>query len=421
MADRLSGRETEVGFLDQLPLYLAARLAEVTGACILFGKQVVLGGLSLEDRLNAGTAGFAVAQACLGEFLAEFYSEWVTSNTKGAKGVGGTFMKWLQDSRKNPDYEFLRGWVRDQAVEYLPLGPGDEFLGKVSHRRLHSVYTAADEYQVHPKRLRKLLRQANIIGPETDGLHDSRAIFRVEAVHDLITASINGEQGREYLGMNRVQWEQVRKANLLETLFGESDETQTAYSKAGLDRFLESVSYQSGDVEGLVPIARALKLAGCGYVDVIVLLQQRSLERVSTDPSKRGFSAILVAADEVKQKVAKPALPGLTAKQVAKQMGLVINAVYALTAHGDLPSERMQSYGGTREARFVRQEAVLAFLREYMPLSELAAYLGVQRSHHACRLMDEAGVAPVFTSETRRAVIYRRSEVYAGLQAQAPT
>jgi len=424
LADRLAGRETEGGFLDQLPLYLSARLAEVTGATILFGKKVVLGELSPEDRVNAGAAGFAVAHSNLDAFLATFYADRATSKASGAKGLGGAFMAWLQDSKKNPDFELLRGRVREHAIDYLPLGPGDEFLGKVSRRRWHSLFTASEEYHVHPRRLRKILRQSDVIGPTTDDLPDSRVIFRVEVAHDIITASANelmGEEPREYLALTRGQWNLVRKAKLVETLFGESDETRRAYSKAGLNHFLDSVSYQSGDGEGLVPIARAAKLAVTGYVDVILLLQQRVLTRVGTDPSSRGFQAILVDADEIRQKVTKPVLPGLTAKQASKQLRVAIEAVHSLTANGDLPSEHLQSFGGTRESRLVSQQAIQAFLAEYMSLRELAAHLGFQWSRHAIRLMDEAGIAPVFTSQTRRAVIFRRAEVCAVLEARGQT
>lgn len=419
LATRLEGRAADSGLLAEFPFYVGVRLAEMAGATMLFGKEVAWSSLGERERVEAGASGFPVAQSAFEDFLVPFYDEWNRTKAIGAKGLGGSFMTWLQDNRKNPDYVALRSRVREHATDHLPLGPGDEFLGSVTRRTLHSICSASIEYGVHPKRLRKLLIQEGVVSAESADLTDARVVFEAKAAHALIAAAageIIGEEAREYLGMNRVQWDQMRGARLVDTLFTESDETHRAYSKAGLDAFLASVRYDKGDGDGLVPVSRAAKLAVCGYVDVVKLLRDSGLDRVGIDPARRGFAGILVDADEVKRKVSKPPLPGLTARQASKRLGVVIDTVHALTANGDLPSTMQQTYGGKREARLVRHEDVESFLTEYMPLSELARHLGVEKwPRHACRIMDEEGVAPAFTRETRRSVIYRRAEVEAVL------
>lgn len=415
LAERLAGSETAAGFLEQLPLYVGARLANVTGWSMALGEHVPWESLTDIEKVEAGAAGFALAQSSLEEFLGEIGERRNSTTPVTARPKSRGFMAWLGGNIQNPDYAPLLDWVREHAIDHQPLGPGDTFLGPITRRSLHSIYSASKEHGVHPKRLRKLLVQAGIVHPDTTGLSDSQVVFRVEAAHHLISAAaeeIIGEDARVYLGMTRVQWGQIRKAKLIDTLFPESDETRRAYSRAELDRFLGSVRYEKGEGADLVSIAKAVKIAVTGYVDVVRLLRDHRLDRVSIDTSRKGFAGILVDAHEVKREVPKPAMAGLTSRQAAQRIGVAIETVHALTELGVLPSAIHQTYGGGRKARLVRPADLAAFLVEYIPLSELADRLNVSFwPRHACRIMEAEGVLPVFDRGMIRTIIYRRTDV----------
>lgn len=65
-------------------------------------------------------------------------------------------------------------------------------------------------------------------------------------------------------------------------------------------------------------------MAVCGYVDVIRMLQADELDRVDFNPEMEGFDGVLVDASEVAAKAPKKELPGLTARQAAQRIGVVI-------------------------------------------------------------------------------------------------
>src|SRR5690606_29463430 len=144
-----------------------------------------------------------------------------------------------------------------------------------------------------------------------------------------------------------------------------------------------SVRYEKGirngeDEHALVSIAKAIKFAVCGYVDIVGLLRDGQLERVGINRSYKGFASILVDPHEVKRKVASSTVvPGLSARQAAKRIGVSIDTVHALTSLGVLPSFVQRVYRDARKARLVHLADVNKFIAEYMPLSELADHLGV--------------------------------------------
>lgn len=354
-------------------------------------------------------------------FLEPLYSEWSRSKATGAKGLGGSFFAWLQDSRRNPDVNSLRDLIRDHAMECLPIGPGDQFLGAVtSPRKLHSVYSAHIEYGIHPKRLKKLLVQEGFVTPETAKLTDVRVVFDAVATRELLEAAadeIIGNDARDYLGMTRVQWQMIRDAGLVKPLFGIGDGTYLSYSKAALDAFLASIRYKKGSGGDLVDLPRCIKLATCRYVDVIRLLQEGRLERVSIDPDKHGFASVLVDASEVATKIPRRALPGMTARQAAERLGVRLDTVHALITNGDLPSILHQSYGGAREQRLVHPKEIEAFAKRHIPLKELATMIGAENWPRRARmLMDKMGVEPTFTLAEYKTVIFPRDEAIKAVQ-----
>ncbi|MEE4013419.1 TniQ family protein [Roseibium sp. FZY0029] len=423
-ASRLAGGEDKSDLLGVLPFYLAIKLCEMVGATLRIGRTFTWNGLREEDRVAAGATGFEFisdGREAFLKFLELHYSDWSRVRARGAKGLAASFFAWLQDGRKNPDMEPLREMVRTHALGHLPLGPGDEFLGTIMEpRKVHSVYSAHLEYDIHPKRLKKLLLQNGIISEEQASLSDLRILFDAgEALPLLQDAAeeISGNNAREYLGMNRTQWEQVQVAGFIKPLLGDGPGTRLSHSKARLDRFLASIRYEKGSSGDLVPLSQCIKLASCGYADVVRLLQGNQLERVSVDPEHAGFAGVLVDASEVSAKVQRKALPGLTARQVAEKLGVVLGTAQALIKNGDLPSTPYQVYANsTREARLVQPDDVEAFAAEHISLKELAEKIGSEGwPRRAGKLLADMGIEPVFTVQSHRSVIFRRADALSTL------
>jgi|GEM_PF-1775156 len=425
LAQRIEGAEDASDLLGTLPFFVGIKLCEMVGASVLFGRKFTWKRFSPAEQVAAGSAGYEVVSGgleALKAFLTPLYDEWSRSKALSAKGLGGGFFVWLQESRRNPDVDGLRELLRDHAMECLPIGPGDMFLGPVTApRKLHSVYSAHLEHGIHPKRLKKLLVQEGFIEPEASKASDVRIVFDAVATQELLEAAadeIIGNDARDHLGMTRVQWREIRNAGLVMPLFGNGDGTYLSYSKAGLEAFLANVRYEKGVGGELVSLPRCIKLASCRYVDIVRLLQTGALDRVSFDPKRDGFAGVLVDASEVAAKTPRPELPGMTARQAAVRIGVVLDTVHALIANDDLPSIVHLTYGGGgRETRLVQPEDVEAFAAEYVPLKELAAMIGAEDWPRRARmLMDEMGIEPAFTLATHRTVIYRRNDAEAAVR-----
>lgn len=421
---RLAGQEDNSDLLGELPFYLAVRLCEMVGATLTVGRKFTWNGFREEQRVRAGATGYdfiSGGKEAFLKFLELHYADWSRIRALGAKGLAASFFSWLQDGRKNPDMEPLREMVRSHAIEHLPLGPGDEFLGTITEpRKVHSVYSAHREFGVHPKRLKKLLHQNGLISEEQTTLSDLRILFGAEEALPLLqdaAEEMTGSKARNYLGMTRTQWEQAQAGGFIKPLLGDGAGTRLSHSKARLQRFLESVRYEKGSGGELVPLSQCIKLASCGYADVIRLLRDDQLERVAVDPEQVGFAGVLVDAAEVADKVPRKALPGMTAKQVAERLEFIVDTVHALIRNGDLPSALHQEYDdGRREARLVQPNDVDAFAEQHISLKEIATKIGsVNWPRRAGKLMADMGVEPVFTLETHRTVIFRRTEALSAL------
>ncbi|EFO30188.1 conserved hypothetical protein [Roseibium sp. TrichSKD4] len=423
-AKRLAGQEDNSDLLGKLPFYLAVRLCEMVGATLTVGRKFTWNGFREEQRVRAGATGYefiSEGKEAFLKFLELHYADWSRIRALGAKGLAASFFSWLQDGRKNPDMEPLREMVRSHAIGHLPLGPGDEFLGTITEpRRVHSVYSAHKDFGIHPKRLKKLLHQNGLISEEQTTLSDLRILFGAEEALPLLqdaAEEMTGSNARDYLGMTRTQWEQVQAGGFIKPLLGDGAGTRLSHSKARLQRFLESVRYEKGSGGELVPLSRCIKLASCGYADVIRLIQEDQLERVAVDPEQVGFAGVLVDATEVAGKVPRKALPGMTARQVAERLGFIVDTAHALIRNGDLPSTLHQEYAdGRREARLVQPNDADAFADQHISLKELSTKIGAEHwPRRAGKLMADMGVKPVFTLESHRTVIFRRTEALSAL------
>jgi len=413
--DRLSDRPTEPGILDRFPLYISARLAELVGSNLLFGKERAFKTLTPTERVDAGSAGFPIAHHGLETFLAGLYSDLSDRAFVGARGLGGALFSWLQDSYSNEDAAGLRDFVREHAVHHLPLGPGDQFFGSVEERVWHSLWSASKEYHVHVKRLRKVLMQAGKIAPETISFHDSRVLFNAADAHDLITnleKEISGQRARQYLGLNIPQWAAIRKAGLLRPIIVGNHDTRSSYSQEGLDEFMNSILYERGEPgPDLVSLSQAVKFCVCGHADIIRLLQSGSLDRVAIDPSPRGILSVRVDPAEIKSKLPRSPLPGFTAREAASRIGVSIDSAHYLIAQGHIPSMPFREYAGSREARLISEADLKDFTKNFMGLKELVGRLEIGSARCAMSKMRERGVEPAVKIDVRRGVMYRRQEV----------
>lgn len=417
MHQRLDGNAPE-GFLSSLPFYVAVRLTEMIGGMILFGKNFHSGKLSSLDWLDAGREGYAVTSGGadgIREFLSQGFGNYLQAQRNvGGKVLFGTLHTWLLQSSKKPDYDPVRELVREHVVDTLPVGPGDELLGPVTRRRWHSVHSAALEFGVHPKRLRKLLFEAGLISDADMALSDGRVLLDAEKVQGFlqsVAASLTGEDARRYVNATRVQWEIITREGFVTPMIAATDSSQAAYSRAGLDDFLTAVTYSAVPQDRtLRHLSASARSARCTLADILRLLIDRKLDEVAVSRQHKGFQGILVNPAEVKEKLPRKPSAGLSMNQAGKRMGLPGNLTRRLVAAGCIPSTSAPVPSSRFQSRIIRPEDADAFVERYVTLSEVAAEMGLGSCLRvARRMIEEKGARPAFDPDEVGARIYERS------------
>ncbi len=150
-------------------------LAAATTFCRLLGEELLrLEELPDDDpaarQRAAQAAGFAVArhgpepiEAALGRLAAHADRAGDGPN----KAFGRLFQKLSQDYREEPAFAPFRKLLRDRILEFWPIAPGVQLLGKVvAERRLHSVLTAAQEAGIGTAPMEQLLIEAGAIAAD---------------------------------------------------------------------------------------------------------------------------------------------------------------------------------------------------------------------------------------------------------------
>ena len=184
--DRLAGNETQEAWLDQHPLHAASNFCRYLGAARLRLEGIPLSRTTPADRPILYEMGFQVARKgedAVLQTLEELQRK-PGSPQDGAKAIFPLLYERLAyDHLHDPNYAPFQTILRKHMEATWPLGPGDDLLGEpIEARRLHSVRTAALNYGIDQRRLRKALAAKQIVPTADKGLPDAWEVFDAKAV-----------------------------------------------------------------------------------------------------------------------------------------------------------------------------------------------------------------------------------------------
>ncbi|WP_274426869.1 TniQ family protein [Chelativorans sp. YIM 93263] len=190
LLDRINGHVGAAPFLDALPFYVAARFTELLGAVVTRGLKAPIRSFSGDDWWQAGAAGFSIT-SCGEDGIRSWLSEKQAAfggktGDVGGRALYGRLYETLAHDSDDPAYDPVRKLIREHAIDTLPLGPGDDLFGPITDRRWHSVQSASKEFGVHPKRLRKLLIEADVLSKDTATLANARIMLDAEEIAEFV-------------------------------------------------------------------------------------------------------------------------------------------------------------------------------------------------------------------------------------------
>ena len=301
---RLRG-EHPAGWASSFPLGALGAICEMLGVSRAHGKTATLGRLSQTELAIATSAGFELLNDGPSEVLAYFEGVRVDPGKPQDRPQAryGRIYDWLKrGAGSGPEFEPLRGLLRQHILESWPLGAGDYALDYVLPvRRLHSVRTAAKTHDLHPKRLRRILIDAGII-PESD-LADFEVTFDVGEARDVLeqaSGSVTFTAAQKRLGLTRGQMETLIKAEIL--IPGEGgDLARPRFTEATIRTWLELFGSfpETQKWETLTGIADAVRKHGVATDQILKLILDGRVTKVFRLKGQNTFSAILIDKLEI--------------------------------------------------------------------------------------------------------------------------
>lgn len=423
MLSRLNGEAIQPSpFLDSLPFHAAGRVCEMLGGVALHGRKLQVGRLGDEDWHLAGTVGFDIAasgEVGIRELFTDLQRRFylAPSPNSGPRAPFGTLHAWLHQTGNQPSYEPIREILRRHIQETAPVGPGDECLGvPVKARILHSVRSASLETGLHPKRLRKIIAAARLIGEDHLGRKDNEVTFdavtAAPLLDDLATAIPLAGVG-DYLGCGRVQARILLMNGLIRPLVDASTtDGRHSFSRRHLDAFvadLHAVAVPFDGTGDVCDIPSASKRLHCSAVEIVHLILGRELEWVGLRDGKPGYLAVLVRPTEVAPLVRGQALEGLTMLEARAEMKTSDRVVRGLIEIGALLTTKGVSPFSRVPVTVITQESFKVFRRDFVSLAEIISYLRWPPNDVITEL-SKSNIQPCYTNEQVGATFYRKND-----------
>lgn len=171
---RMAGMRTSE-WLDSLPIYIAATMCELVGGIERHTTGFMNSSLDQIELSACANVGLSLLQGHESNFrdfirrrAERFFS---TRRYAGGRSMFGRLYEKLAHHRADPNFEPVRKVMRDEVLNTVPLGPGDDFFGPVNERRLHSIRTAQVAFGVDPRRLMKSIINAGLISKDASNSH----------------------------------------------------------------------------------------------------------------------------------------------------------------------------------------------------------------------------------------------------------
>lgn len=422
---RLAGEFTSP-WLDTHPLFAVCDMTRVVGAVAVHGPKVTIEALDGDQIRKSEAAGFDVLRRGkdgIDEMLDGLQEKfWRARTAWGPKAMFGRLYEWLAHESYDLAFEPMRQIMMKHVHRTLPVGPSETMFGRAfGRRRLHSVHSASLEFDHHPKRLRKLLLDGELVGPETKGLSDERVLFDAKAGSAFI-ANISGAlkfgEAARYLNIPRPHDRAILvKSDFFEPLVrsGSSEKLKgDLFRRRDLDAFLVSLTRDAAEV-GLeetnrVSIPTAAKRSCCDVVTVVRLIRARKLRRIAIRPCETGFLSVVVDVAEIRPLVVGPDHGGLNLRTVEKELKTTNAVVKYLVREGFLRAERVSNPVHKGIQTIVRPAELERFRVGFATLHSLAVSQGVH-ARTMRRRLSAAGVQPVAEEPKAKLTLYRRADI----------
>jgi hypothetical protein len=417
--ERLTGKAKPFEFLDPLPYHVAYRLCEIVGRRKLFDEGTYNAPIEPGRMHVALCEGFTILSEPqrLSSFLTELRNRHLNRAKSSSRFyVYGMFEKYLSQSISINGIRPLIDLVREHAMDALPIGPEDNFLGGGGVRKWHTLRTAKLKLGIDTRSMRKIAVERGLIAPGQMHLRDNNIVLpaaEVEELANVFQNAVDLQYIKAKLGILEQTARTLVEEGVLTPVVGSTSKMKAKFGKSDVDGLLTSLTEgvkTCHDETGLLSLVDAARKGGGSVANVIAALVAGKLtvRYLSSDLKKEGLMRLLLDAREVRDEFVRTC--GIKRQDFAKVFPFrPLEADKLFYSHF---FERVHEVSPTNHVRYdaVTKESFDIFQRDHITLAKLAS--GWARPVDVKRVLDGAGVSPVWEIKGRRALtFYRRGDV----------
>ncbi|MBB6251471.1 TniQ family protein [Nitrospirillum iridis] len=415
---RLRGEETGAPWLDSLQFHVAAKLCEVIGAMLLFGNKGAmkeLGDPALAQAGNLGCGLLLKGVNGLHQVLDRIRLATRTDSNHGrAPKLFSRLYQWLEEERDNSALKPVIDVVHDYIVNHFPLKRGSVVLGReVVNPIMISLSTAATSICVGPVVLRKVLQTKGILDEHEPAFPSENPTFLTEQLAPILAIfgrRITPKSAAEYLHISKKSLVSLADSGILVPFFCGDEDTdlKPQYDLRDLEYFLSLLTARASaePTPDMCIIRLAVNQAMCPFPEIMTLVLDGKLKRVSKLSDEKGLASFLVDPEEVRAVVWGPELALL---DVQKTMKWTSHTLGFLIQEGMLPTHVARKPGSARTFMVIRREDLDDFNAKYATAHTLALESGCTlaevRAHFRKHHMEPA----IVSSSTRATPFYLRA------------
>lgn len=412
----------QVSLLDELDLSQVTSLCERLGVFDLYGREAGIGSLDEDGMLACAQTGFewcVRGEEGIRDFVTMAHERAVRDGVAGkANTIFGHMRSFLSSETRHGNFARVKQVLVDRLSELLPYGPeGPTVFGILPRRRhWHTLISAGRQYGLSGWSIRKRVRIAGIGTRLNEGFGRTPFLIPAEDLEQLLD-SPDGLMTRaeviQRTGAVAYDFVVFETAGILAPASGKAVESNSSYRRGDVRRLerqlLENSVQVAAEEKGLVDLHTAHKQSSWSRAEVLSHVISGKVGTRSV-AGQRSIASIRVDLQELHRLHPLFGREVLSSEDAAPYLGVTERTVRRLVKRGWIPSyyERHAESGKLRYA--LCKDDVLAFKREYMPLSEVLDRLGgaIAGVNPA---LEAKGVYPVFPPQAVLCTFYSRPAV----------
>jgi hypothetical protein len=423
--DRITKGVGGNSFLDNVPAYVAAEFCTLIGH-LQYSHETRTSKDRIKDGFENATLrqkGFSIASKgrdAIWDFLSD-YVEAASTRIPIPTHIYGPVLYWARINNHNPDYTLLFRFFQDHAEEFLPYEPGKTFIWPITKLKVLTVLSAAHRYGLTEERVKLVLESRY-------GAERVPRFFKLIDVHTTLTEAksyVTTSDAAAAIGCSMKVCDDLIKLELLPYVPFRQYEGRVyrlihLNDIADLVRKLEGAVDRSLDTQGLVPADEVFRYGRMRLADILGLLLEGKISRVSHIGGKVDIAGLLFDPVEIKSVVRQGEISTAGEKGFNSET-IDLNAAWRrlrvkkstmdeLVEQEIIPSEEKPDRGTTR--LFVKTSDVDAFEDAHIRAAELASIHDLNVAELLQRLADVA-VVPVAENHIKAERFFKKIEVEA--------